>query len=198
MDTRKEMEKINNLLNGVLTNDLKSSVIDYKFNGEYKSVWNSDVDKLYQVYIDLQYDIDYYIDENDLDDVLNKETIINHFINNNIIGSFYFERNQATLIDFEQFVVYCLEFRDKKEYLIEKLIDFETKYDIFDTEDKERTIEDIEKDLITLKDIEKYRDYYIDIMISEDSNENKEFMDTLKNIIATFNKIIEIYINIEL
>lgn len=196
MNIRRKMERINNLLNGELTHDLKYSVIDYKFNGDFKSLWSDEVEKLYQDYIDLQDEIDRYIENSGLDDVLDKDKIKDYFKNENIINDYYFEINQAVLIDFEQFVAYYLEFRDKKEYLIEKLVDFETEYDIFDTEDKERSKEDIEKDLTTLKDMEKYRDYYINIMISEDSNKNKEFMDTLKDIIATFNEIIRIYINL--
>lgn len=196
MNIRREMEKINNLLNGELTNDLKYSVIDYKFNGDFKSLWSDEVEQLYQDYIDLQDEIDRYIENSGLDDVLDKDKIKDYFKNENIINNYYFEINQAVLVDFEQFVVYYLEFRDKKEYLIEKLVDFETEYDIFDTEDREISKEDIEKDLITLKDMEKYRDYYVDIMISEDNNENREFMDTLKDIIVTFNEIIRIYINL--
>lgn len=194
MDIRRKMEKINNLLNGELTNDLKYSVIDYEFNNEIKSLWSDEVEKLYQEYTDLQDEIDRFIENNELDDVLDKETIINHFVNNNIIGNFYFEINQAVLVDFEQFVVYYLEYRDRKEDLIEKLVDFEAKYDIFDME--ERTKENIENDLKTIKDIENYSNYYKKILMSENDNNNQEFTKNIQEFIVSLNELAKKFINL--
>lgn len=80
-------------------NSSNSDIIDYN-NGLSVSI--DEIEEEYYKYLDLQDEIDDYIEENDLDDLKDKEKIKEHFAN--IIDEDLFEYNQACLLNFENFM----------------------------------------------------------------------------------------------
>lgn len=79
-------------------------VIDYT-NGN--SVSLNEIEDEYQKYLELEEEIDDYVNENDLDDVFDKDKIINHFKD----VEDYFKLDQACLKDF----VDCMEIKINKQ-----------------------------------------------------------------------------------
>lgn len=98
-------EKIKELTAGNNLSD--SSIIDYE-NG--MSISLDELEEEYEKYIKLQDKIDDYIEENDLDDVINKDQIKNHFsrINENC-----FKFNQAVLKDFVDYMTIIINDRKR-------------------------------------------------------------------------------------
>ena len=81
-----------------------SDIIDYE-NGS--SITKSEIEEEYYKYLDLQEEIDDYIEFNDLDDVKDEKTIKEHFQNS--INIEYFELNQAVLKDFVSYMITKIE-----------------------------------------------------------------------------------------
>lgn len=88
---------------------------------------------------------------------------------------------------------------NENKSLEERLLDFETQYDIFDTTiydddnnevyNSPRTIDDIEKDLSTPENLKDYIDYYNQVLESED-NEKSEINQKLKGFISEMNNLL--------
>lgn len=75
-------------------------IIDYS-NG--KSISLNEIENEYYKYLELQDDIDTYIEDNDLDDVIDSDTIKEHFKDK--IDTELFELNQAVLEDFVKYMI---------------------------------------------------------------------------------------------
>ena len=86
------------LLNTKGDNTSDKDIIDYE-NGQ--SITRDEIEKEYYNYLDLQEEIDNYIEENDLDDVFDKEKIIKHFSN---INENCFKLDQAVLKKFTDYM----------------------------------------------------------------------------------------------
>lgn len=93
---RKYFKKILENTGGDNTSD--SDIIDYE-NGF--SIDINEIEEEYIKYKELQETIDDYIDENDLDNVIDCDKIKEHFSN---IDNDCFEFNQATLKDFDEYM----------------------------------------------------------------------------------------------
>lgn len=74
-------------------------IIDYE-NGN--SITIDEIEEAYFKYLELQDEIDEYIEDNDLDDVINKDEIIEHFRYQ--ISEDLFMSNQACLENFEDYM----------------------------------------------------------------------------------------------
>ena len=80
-------------------NTSNSEIIDYD---DGTSISIDEVEQEYYNYLDLQDEISEYIEENDLDDVINKDEIKRHFADK--INEDLFEYNQAVLKDFVDYM----------------------------------------------------------------------------------------------
>ena len=80
-------------------NSSDHEIIDYE-NGQ--SISLSEIENEYNNYLDLQDEIDDYIEENDLDDVSDRDKIVKHFVN---IDENLFKFNQAVLEDFDDYMI---------------------------------------------------------------------------------------------
>ena len=90
---------------------------------------------------------------------------------------------------------------NENKSLEDRLLDFETQYDIFNTQpsnegggeeehqDNPRSIEDIRKDLSTTETLKNYIDYYSQILETED-DENSEINQKLKEFISEMNNLL--------
>lgn len=94
---RKYFKKILEGTNG--NNSSNSDIIDYE-NGTSISI--AEIEEEYKKYIDLQEEIDEYIENNYLDNVLDKEAIKKHFSE---IDEDLFEFNQAILKEFDEYMI---------------------------------------------------------------------------------------------
>ena len=65
----------------------------------------------YEKYKELEKQIDDYIEENDLDDVIDSEKIMNHF---NLNWNYWFMSDQARLASFNKIIIYKIENNDIK------------------------------------------------------------------------------------
>lgn len=74
--------------------------------------------------------------------------------------------------------------------LYNRLLEFELDNDIFDTSEKNRTIEDVKKELKTPNDIKKYINYYNLVLVAEEGSEDElcqkleGFIDELSNLLS--------------
>lgn len=113
MDTiklRKIFNQIKEKTNG--DNTSNTNILDYE-NGYSISIY--EVEEEYYKYLQLEYDIDEYCVINDLDNIKDKEKIIEYFttrIKN--LDYRYFKINQAVLIDFISYMKLKIE-GDKNE-----------------------------------------------------------------------------------
>lgn len=80
-------------------NTSNSEIIDYE-NGN--SIDINQIEEEYYKYLDLQEEINDYIEENDLDDVSDKDVIEEKF--RNVIDEEFFEYEQAVLVDFVKYM----------------------------------------------------------------------------------------------
>lgn len=77
---------------------------------------------------------------------------------------------------------------EKKLY--NRLLEFELDNDIFDTSEKNRTIEDVKEELKTPNDIKKYINYYNLVLVAEEGSEDElcqkleGFIDELSNLLS--------------
>ena len=94
MNLRNCFERISEKLNGAITDD----AMDF---ADGTSFYFDELEELYELYNEIEDEIDSWIEENDLDDVANEEAIKEHFTQ----YEEYFCLNQACLIDFEKFVI---------------------------------------------------------------------------------------------
>lgn len=83
------------------------------------------------------------------------------------------------------------EFYDIKRDLIFKLLKFENNYDIFDVEN--RQYKDISDDLSNVENVKKYKNYYQELLKSED--DNTEFDDEIEEILNQMNKLLKNYVS---
>lgn len=90
----KYFKEINEILGGSITED----IIDF---GDNQSISLAEIEQEYLVYKSIEDEIDEYIEENDLDDLADYDTITSHFSK----YESYFSFPQAVLIDFVKFVV---------------------------------------------------------------------------------------------
>ena len=95
------------LLNTKGDNTSDRDIIDYE-NGQ--SINKDEIEKEYYKYLDLQEEIDNYIEENDLDDVFDKEKIIKHFSN---INENCFKLDQAVLKSFADYMSIIINVRNE-------------------------------------------------------------------------------------
>jgi hypothetical protein len=74
--------------------------------------------------------------------------------------------------------------------LYNRLLEFELDNDIFDTSEKNRTIEDVKEELKTPNDIKKYINYYNLVLVAEEGSEDElcqkleGFIDELSNLLS--------------
>ena len=74
--------------------------------------------------------------------------------------------------------------------LYNRLLEFELDNDIFDTSEKNRTIEDVKEELKTPNDIKKYINYYNLVLVAEEGSEDElcqkleVFIDELSNLLS--------------
>lgn len=118
MDTiklRKIFNQIKEETNG--DNTSNSDILDYK-NGYSISIY--EIEEEYYKYLQLEQDIDEYCEINDLDNIKDKEKIIEYFTSKiKSLDYRYFKINQAVLIDFISFMK--LKIDNKKDYNINEL-----------------------------------------------------------------------------
>lgn len=96
----KYFEKIKERLEGNNTSD--TDIIDF---GDNLSISRSEIEEQYYNYINLQNEIDDYVEDNDLDNITDRETIKAHF---NKIDENCFEIGQAVLVDFVDYMYIIL------------------------------------------------------------------------------------------
>lgn len=74
--------------------------------------------------------------------------------------------------------------------LYNRLLEIELDNDIFDTSEKNRTIEDVKEELKTPNDIKKYINYYNLVLVAEEGSEDElcqkleGFIDELSNLLS--------------
>lgn len=74
--------------------------------------------------------------------------------------------------------------------LYNRLLEFELDNNIFDTSEKNRTIEDVKEELKTPNDIKKYINYYNLVLVAEEGSEDElcqkleGFIDELSNLLS--------------
>ena len=91
-------------------NSSNSEIIDYE-NGNSISI--NEIEDEYYKYLDLIQDINKYVEDNDLDDVIDKEEIKRHFNN---IDNDLFEFNQACLLtDFAKYMIIKIQKENKNQ-----------------------------------------------------------------------------------
>lgn len=83
------------------------------------------------------------------------------------------------------------EIYDIKRDLIFKLLKFENNYDIFDVE--KRKYKDISDDLSSIENVKKYKNYYQELLKSED--DNVEFSEEIEEILNQMNTLLENYVS---
>lgn len=81
-----------------------SDIIDY---ADGSSITIEEIEKEYYNYIELESDIDDYIEENDLDDVFDRNQIKEHF--KEIEANNLFRINQACLVSFVDYMIIKIE-----------------------------------------------------------------------------------------
>lgn len=74
------------------------------------------------------------------------------------------------------------------EDLYNRLLEFELEYDIFDTSEYDRTVENVKEELRTPKDIEEYVKYYQGVLCAEDEPES-EIHQKLEDFIKELNNL---------